>query len=112
MKIGIIGAGAMGCLFAGLLNETQSVTLYDVSRETVNAINAHGVRCRETDSSQWTHAVPAALSGTAEAPADLAILFVKDTVSRAAICRSVSPWATRSATSRWRRVSGPDGGSC
>ena len=85
MKIGIIGAGAMGCLFAGLLSETQSVTLYDVSRETVNAINAHGVRCRETDGSQWTHAVPAALSGTAEAPADLAILFVKDTVSRAAL---------------------------
>lgn len=85
MKIGIIGAGAMGCLFAGLLSGTQEVKLYDVSRETVDAVNSHGVRCRESDGTERTFPVPAALSGAAEEPADLAILFVKDTVSRAAL---------------------------
>ena len=85
MKIGIIGAGAMGCLFACLLSGTQDVTLYDVSRETVDAINTRGVRCRGAGGEERRCSVPAALSGSSAASADLVILFVKDTVSRSAL---------------------------
>ena len=45
MKIGIIGAGAMGCLYACLLSEKNDVTLFDVSQNVVNAINADGIVC-------------------------------------------------------------------
>ncbi|MCI5138649.1 MAG: 2-dehydropantoate 2-reductase, partial [Candidatus Electrothrix sp. AR1] len=40
MKITIIGAGAMGCLFGGLLSEQgMDVHLIDVRKEQVNTLN-------------------------------------------------------------------------
>ena len=42
MKIAIIGAGAMGCLFACLLDNYE-VTLYDVSPVAVERINRDGI---------------------------------------------------------------------
>ncbi len=39
MKIAIIGAGAMGCLFGGKLAEKADVCLYDVNKEHVKAMN-------------------------------------------------------------------------
>ena len=43
MKIGIIGAGAMGCLYASMLSEKNDVKLLDVSEKAVSAINEHGI---------------------------------------------------------------------
>ncbi|MCI5126146.1 MAG: hypothetical protein D3925_17155, partial [Candidatus Electrothrix sp. AR5] len=44
MKITIIGAGAMGCLFGGLLREQgMNVHLIDVRKEHVAALNHHGL---------------------------------------------------------------------
>ena len=41
----ILGAGAMGCLFGGLLKEGGlNVTLVDIWKEHVDAINRHGLR--------------------------------------------------------------------
>lgn len=85
MKIGIIGAGAMGCLYAALLAEKNKVTLFDVSRDTVEAIRAHGVCIREADGAERTVSVPAVLAGEGGEVQDLVILFVKDTASEAAL---------------------------
>ena len=54
MKIGIIGAGAMGCLYACLLSEKNDVTLFDVSQNVVNAINADGIVCGTPDGKEKT----------------------------------------------------------
>ena len=77
MKITIIGAGAMGCLFGGLLSEHgMDVYLLDVRQEQVAALNDHGL----TILSQGVERIvrvravtePAAIHGT-----DLAVIFVK-----------------------------------
>lgn len=85
MKIAIIGAGAMGCLYAGMLEKAGEVTLYDVFLPTVDAVNRHGILIKEPDGKQNVHFVRAEVSGAGKAPADLVIVFVKDTVSKQAI---------------------------
>lgn len=90
MKIGIIGAGAMGCLYAALLAEKNQVTLFDVSRETVEAIRSHGVCVREVDGTERNVSVSAALSGSSTDVQDLVILFVKDTASEAALAANAA----------------------
>ena len=45
MKIAVMGAGAMGSLFGGLLADAgEDVTLIDIWKEHVDAINARGLR--------------------------------------------------------------------
>jgi len=45
LKITIIGAGAMGCIYGGLLaNDGNNVTLIDTWTEHINAINKKGLR--------------------------------------------------------------------
>ena len=44
MKITIIGAGAMGCLFGGLLAEGgEEVRLLDIQADQVRALNENGL---------------------------------------------------------------------
>lgn len=85
MKIAIIGAGAMGCLYACLLHPKQEVLLLDISQPAVDAINRNGILKKEPDNTESVCRVPAALSGTVHEPMDLVIVFVKDTASRAAL---------------------------
>jgi 2-dehydropantoate 2-reductase len=84
MKITIIGAGAMGCLFGALLTEQgMDVQLIDVRKQQVNTLKEHGliifhegkkriVRVRATTE-------PAEIAGT-----ELAIIFVKHAQTAAA----------------------------
>ena len=45
LKVAVLGAGAMGCLFGGLLAEKGlKVTLIDVWKEHVDAINKDGLK--------------------------------------------------------------------
>ena len=45
LKVAVLGAGAMGCLFGGLLAEKGlSVTLIDIWKEHVDAINSNGLK--------------------------------------------------------------------
>ena len=45
LKVGVLGAGAMGCLFGGLLAEKGlNVTLIDVWKEHVDTINKNGLK--------------------------------------------------------------------
>lgn len=85
MKISIIGAGAMGCLYASMLSARHDVTLYDVVPAVVDEINRHGILCREPDGKINEFAVRARLSGDCDGQSDLVILFVKDLYSRSAL---------------------------
>ena len=86
MKIAIIGAGAMGCLYGSILSSHCEVTLFDAAPAVVDAINAHGILCTEPDGQERRCKLTARLSGDCgnEAYA-LVILFVKDLYSRAAL---------------------------
>ena len=77
MKIAVMGAGAMGSLFGGLLSASgEDVTLVDVWREHVEAINARGLRIEEPDGSRTVH-VKATTDPSEVGPVDLIIIFVK-----------------------------------
>lgn len=86
MKIAIIGAGAMGCLYGSILSSHCEVTLFDAAPAVVDAINAHGILCTEPDGQERRCKLTARLTGDCgnEAYA-LVILFVKDLYSRAAL---------------------------
>jgi 2-dehydropantoate 2-reductase len=77
MRITIIGAGAMGSLFGGLLTEAGAdVQLLDIWEAHVAAMNSQGLRI-ERENKVRTVRVKA-VSAVAEArPAELAIVFVK-----------------------------------
>ena len=81
MRIAVIGAGAMGSLFGGLLSRHHEVLLVDTNRERVDAINENGLVVYEADGGHTfcrPHAavntknmIPAALSGRAAGAAFL-----------------------------------------
>lgn len=77
MRIVIVGAGAMGSLFGGLLSLAgEDVVLVDVWREHVDAINRNGLRIHGIGGERVVR-VRAATSHGEAGPADLLILFVK-----------------------------------
>jgi 2-dehydropantoate 2-reductase len=87
-SVAIVGAGAMGCLFAARLAERDvSVTVIDVDRERLSIIARDGITLIDDNGSR-TVAVRAALAAEVTAPVDLVLLFTKGTHSAAAI-RSV-----------------------
>jgi 2-dehydropantoate 2-reductase len=78
MKITILGAGAMGSLFGGLLADAgASVTLLDINQQHLDAIRHNGLRL-ETDrrSSTVTHLAACRPEQATEIP-DLLMLFTK-----------------------------------
>ncbi len=85
MEIGIIGAGAMGCLYACLLQEKHNVTLFDINSEAVESINKKGIIVNTPQGEKSVHKLCAKMSGSQSTPLDLVILFVKDTASEAAL---------------------------
>lgn len=86
MRITVLGAGAMGSLFGGLIAESGvSVTLIDVNDAHLEAIRAGGLRL-ETDRGDRRVAGLAALRPEAAASAtDLLIVFTKSTHTSAAL---------------------------
>lgn len=85
MDIGIIGAGAMGCLYACLLGGQHRVTLYDISPAVVDTINRQGITLWEPAGTRSVYRVPAQFSGQGVAAPELLILFVKDLYSESAL---------------------------
>lgn len=77
MKIAILGAGAMGSLYASYLSSKHTVTLVDSYKPQVDTINAEGITRIENDQSEMTFFVDAVLSGTDIGVQDLVIVFVK-----------------------------------
>ncbi len=81
----IVGAGAMGCLFAARMAEQgATVTLVDVDRDRLSAIAGEGISLKD-DAGTRTLRVGAALAADVAAPVDLVLLFTKGTHSAAAI---------------------------
>jgi 2-dehydropantoate 2-reductase len=85
MDIAVIGAGAMGGLYGGLLARTGSnvVTLVDVRADIVEAVNASGLVI-ETPEGLLTIKVKAAASAEGVKTQDLIIVLVKSSATREA----------------------------
>lgn len=77
MKIAILGAGAMGCLYASFLVRTHEVTLIDSYKPQVDKINKDGINKVNHDKSEETFYAKATLSGSDIGIQDLVIIFVK-----------------------------------
>jgi len=92
-KVVIVGAGAMGCLFAARIAEAGAeVTVVDVDRERLARIAAEGITLTD-DTGTRTLPVGAAVAADVAAPVDLVVLFTKGMHSAAAIA-SVAHLAT------------------
>jgi 2-dehydropantoate 2-reductase len=77
MNVLILGAGAMGCLYGAAFHRAGcDVTLVDVSREHIEAINARGL---ELDTRAGTEhlPIPARRPDQVEQVADLVVVFTK-----------------------------------
>jgi 2-dehydropantoate 2-reductase len=79
MRIAILGAGAMGGAIGALLAKAgNEVTLIDVWKEAVEAINRDGLRIQNKAGEVTTHGIRAVTSPALVAgPADLLLVFVK-----------------------------------
>jgi 2-dehydropantoate 2-reductase len=85
MKIGIVGAGAMGSLFGGRLARAgQDVLLYDIYREHVEAIRRDGLVIEDLASGREDLCHPAATTEAQELEdAEILIIFVKSAATEA-----------------------------
>ncbi len=84
MKVAVVGAGAMGSLFGALLAEAgNDVYLYDVWAEHVQAVNDNGLSV-EWEGKTRTVKIAATTDARQIGPAELVIIFVKSTRTRAA----------------------------
>ena len=84
MKIAVVGAGAMGSLFGALLAQAgNDVWLYDVWEDHVQTVNRHGLLIERDDQTR-TVRLNATIDPDRIDTADLTIIFVKSTQTRAA----------------------------
>jgi 2-dehydropantoate 2-reductase len=91
MKIAILGAGAMGSLFGGLLaGSGNAVTLLDVDRERVAAIRREGLHLEIGHKALHIGNLSACQPDEAREVPDLLMIFTKAMHTRAAL-RSVGP---------------------
>jgi 2-dehydropantoate 2-reductase len=93
MKIAVLGAGAMGSLFGARLAEAGcDVTLVDVNREHVEAINRNGL-VFDDGGRRRVVAITAHADPGSVGPVDLIVLFCKHLHTRAAMA-SAAPMIT------------------
>ncbi|KRA83934.1 ketopantoate reductase family protein [Altererythrobacter sp. Root672] len=77
MKVLILGAGAMGCLYGAAFHRAGcEVTLVDVNRAHIDAINARGLEL-DTRAGLELLPIPARLPEQVEGPVDLVVVFTK-----------------------------------
>jgi 2-dehydropantoate 2-reductase len=85
MRVAVVGAGAMGCLYGGYLAEAGvDVSLVDIWREHVDAINAKGLHITGVSGDRVVH-VPATTNPETVEEVDLVLLFVKSYDTRKAV---------------------------
>src|SRR4030042_1242805 len=90
MKIVIIGAGAMGSLFGGLLSFSgEEVWLVDIWKEHVDAIRSKGLAIEEKGKTQ-TISTNASSDITSIGKADLILYFVKTYHTEKAVSDSLA----------------------
>ena len=91
MRIDILGAGAMGCLFAALLSRANTVRLVDPNLEKLAVLKEKGVTVLEPEGGSFT-AFPGLRTpeDAAGPPPEMLLIFVKSSVEREAL-RAVRP---------------------
>jgi 2-dehydropantoate 2-reductase len=86
MKIAIIGSGAMGSLYGGILAENgHEVYLIDVFKEHVDAINHKGLCIVKDNEERYIKNVKAVVDSSSIGIVELAIVFVKSTITDIAV---------------------------
>lgn len=86
MKVAVIGSGSMGSIYGGVLAENgNEVYLVDVFKEHVDAINRNGLRIVKHGSERTIRNVRATTNSEEVGIVDLAIVFVKSTITDIAI---------------------------
>lgn len=84
MNIAIIGAGAMGALYGGLLSKHNEVSLIDIDTNTIEQINSNGLVLMNNDESHTYY--PKAYDPMQDiGPVDLVIVFVKSLLTEEAL---------------------------
>jgi len=79
MNVCVIGAGAMGSLFGSMLAEYgQTVTLFDIRQDHVDAINAKGLTIEKEETIRRIQ-ISATTDINRIGPTDLCLVFVKST---------------------------------
>ena len=77
MKVLILGAGAMGCLYGAALHRAGcEVVFVDVNQPHIDAINTHGLEL-ETRAGTENLPIPARRPEEIDQPADLVVVFTK-----------------------------------
>lgn len=77
MKVLILGAGAMGCLYGAAFHRAgDEVTFVDVNREHIDAINAGGLQLETRAGTEFLR-IPARLPAEIDEPAELVVVFTK-----------------------------------
>lgn len=86
MKICIIGAGAMGSVYGGLLAEAgNEVFFLDVFKEHIDSINEYGLWMEGSSGERYIKGIEATSHSEEVGIVDLAIVFVKSTITDCAI---------------------------
>jgi len=87
MKIAIVGAGAMGCLYGAKLSAVPAneVFLIDVWKEHIDMICKNGLQMEENGELLTYKNVTAACDAESVGTCDLAIVFVKSTLTEQAV---------------------------
>ena len=84
MRIAVIGAGAMGSVYGGLLSVHDDVTLIDTNKALVDHINSEGL-CIAYKGEDRIYHPRATVSSEGIDPVDLIIVFVKSPYTDAAL---------------------------
>ena len=86
MKIAIIGSGAMGSLYGGILAEAgNEVHLIDIFEEHINRINKFGLCIVENGEERYIKNIRATKDPNEVGKVDLALVFVKSTITDIAV---------------------------
>lgn len=86
MKIAIIGSGAMGSLYGGILAEAgNEVHLIDIFEEHINKINEFGLCIVEDGEERYIKNISATKDPNEVGKVDLALVFVKSTITDIAV---------------------------
>lgn len=91
MKIVIIGAGAMGCLYGAKLSESDNeVWLLDVWKDHIEEINNNGLIVEKDLEQRIYRNLKATVNPGETGTADIAVIFVKSTLTEEAVIRNRS----------------------
>lgn len=91
MKIAIIGSGAMGSLYGGFLAEAgNEVYFIDVYKEHIDNINRDGLWIEGTSGDRYIKGIKATDNPEEVGIVDLAIIFVKSTLTDVAIKQNIA----------------------